>query len=128
MNTRGLGGALLVWVVLGGLACAEEVRLEVGMKRDEAVALIQRHGGRDLTPHLALGTTKGRRPPPEGVCWEFADHDAVVMLFAQDGKLTGMTWWTKKDFHESKSRRAAAAQEITALVLDTRSRRVTVRK
>jgi hypothetical protein len=40
----------------------EEMRIAVGMDRDDAVTIIQRHGGVDITPGLAVVGRKGEYP------------------------------------------------------------------
>jgi len=39
-----------------------------------------------------------------------------------------MTFWTKKDFDESKSHRVKTEQSITALTIDTRAKAVSIVK
>jgi hypothetical protein len=104
---------------------ADEVRIAVGMNRDEAVTIIQKHGGRDITSGLAVVGPKGEYPL-SGIYWEFRDLEAVITLAGKDGKVTAMTFWTKKDFAESKSHRAKTEQNIRALRIDTRTRAVSI--
>jgi len=114
-------------VLLPLVAFADEVRIVVGQSRDDAVALIKKHGGTDITPGLAVVGPKGEHPLT-GIYWEFRDYDAIITLAAKDGKVTAMTFWTKRDFGESKSHRAKTEQPITALRLDTKTRGVSVEK
>ena len=90
----------------------------MGMKHDEAVALIQKHGGIDITPGLALVGPKGEHPL-YGYNWSFRDYDAIIELSPRDGKLDRLSYWTKKDFRESKSHRVKTEQSISTLKLDT---------
>ena len=119
--------ALLAILLLPLTALCEEIRITVGMKRDEAVAIIQKHGGTDITPGLAVVGPKGEHPL-RGFYWEFRDYDAIVELSPRDGKIERMTYWTKKDFGESKNHRASAEQSITTLKLDTKTRGVSIEK
>jgi hypothetical protein len=118
---------IVALVLLPLVAFADEVRIVVGQSRDDAVALIKKHGGTDITPGLAVVGPKGEHPLT-GIYWEFRDYDAIITLAAKDGKVTAMTFWTKRDFGESKSHRAKTEQPITALRLDTKTRGVSVEK
>jgi hypothetical protein len=95
--------------------------------RDEAVATIKRNGGEDVTSGQQILVPKGE-PPPSGSYWAFRDYDAVIALAAKDVKVVGLTFWTKKDFDESKSHRAKTEQRITALKIDTKTRGVSIEK
>lgn len=108
-------------------ALCDEVRIAVGMKRDDAVATIQKHGGVDITPGLAVVGPKGEHPL-RGFYWSFRDYDAIIELSPRDGKIERMTYWTKKDFGESKSHRAKTEQSITTLKLDTKMKGVSIEK
>ena len=108
-------------------ALCEEVRITVGMKRDDAVAIIQKHGGVDITPSLAVVGPKGEQPL-RGLFWSFRDYDAIIELSPRDGKIERMTYWTKKDFGETKNHRAKTEQSITTLKLDTKTRGVSIDK
>lgn len=106
---------------------AEQVRIAVGMGRDEAIASITKHGGRDMTPELAVIGPKGEWGL-KGIYWAFRDYDAVIAWSANDGKVAGLSFWKKKDFGESKSHRAESEQAINALTIDTNSREVSIEK
>lgn len=116
----------LCWLPL--VSRADEVRIAVGMSRDEAVALIQKHSATDITPGLDLEVVGGKGERPTGIYWAFKDYDAVITLAAQDGKVTAMTYWTRKDFDENKSHRAATEQAIAALKIDTAVKAVSIEK
>jgi hypothetical protein len=118
---------ILTFLLLPLVVSAEEVRIAVGQSRDEVVATIKKHGGTDITPGLEVVGPKGEHPLT-GIYWEFRDYDAIITVTAKDGKVTGMTFWTKKDFGESKSHRAKTEQSITALKLDTKTRAVSIEK
>jgi hypothetical protein len=118
---------LLAFLLLPLNALADDVRIAVGMSRDEAVSLIKKHGGTDITPRLEVVGPKGEWPL-SGIFWSFKDYDAIITLAAKDGKVTHMTFWKKKDFDESKSHRATTEQSITALKINTRTREVVIEK
>ncbi len=40
--------------------------------------------------------------PLAGIYWEFKNYDGIIALATKDGKIAGITYWTKKDFGESK--------------------------
>jgi hypothetical protein len=118
---------ILAFLLLPLATFADEVRVTVGMGRDEAVSLIKKHSGKDITPGLEVVGPKGEHPLT-GIYWEFQDCDAIITLDANDGKVIAMTFWTKKDFGESKSHRAKTEQSITALKIDTTTREVSIEK
>jgi len=97
------------------------------MSHDEAVAIIKKHSGRDITSGLAITGSKGEWPLT-GIYWAFKDYDAIIGLFSREGKVTELTYWTKKDFGESKSHRAQTEQNIKALKIDTGTREVSIEK
>jgi hypothetical protein len=119
--------SFLLLILLPLTAFSEEVRIAVGMKRDDALVIIQKHGGVDITPGLAVVGPKGEHPL-KGLYWEFREYDAIIQLSARDGNIERITYWTKKDFDESKSQRAKTEQSITTLKLDTENRGVSVEK
>lgn len=106
---------------------AAEVRIAVGMSRDDAVTLIKTHGGTDITSGLQVVGPKGEWPLT-GVYWHFRDYDAIITLSVTDGMVTGMTFWNKKDFGVSKSRRAKTEQGISVLIIDTKKASVSVER
>ena len=118
---------ILALLLLPLAALADEVRVTVGMGCDDAVALIKKHSGKDITPGLEVVGPKGLHPLT-GIYWEFEDYDAIIALRSKDGKVTGMTFWTKKDFGESKSHRAQKEQSITTLKIDSKTRDVSIEK
>jgi hypothetical protein len=105
----------------------EEVRISVGMKRDEAVSLIQKYGGHDITPGLEIVGPNGEHPL-HGYYWSFRDYDAIIELSPRDGKIERITYWTKKDFGESKMHRDKTEQSVTTLKLDTKTKGVSIEK
>ena len=109
------------------VALSDEVRITVGMSRDEAVALIQRHSGKDITSGLEVMGPKGEWPLT-GIFWEFKDYDAIIAISNRDGKITRMTYWTKKDFSQSKGHRDETEQRITTLKIDTQTRAISLEK
>ena len=114
----------VAFLLLPLAGCANEVRITVGQSRDEAVALIEKHSGTDVTRDMAIAWENGE--PPKGIYWEFRDYDAAITLAAETGTVTAMSFWTKKDFNHSKDRRAKTERFITVLKLDTKTRRVAV--
>lgn len=118
---------MATFLLLPVVGFAEEVRITVGQSHDDAVALIKKHGATDITPGLAIVGEKGEHPL-RGIYWEFRDYDAIITLAAKDGKVSAMTFWTKKDFGESKSHRARTEQNITTLKLDTKTKGVSIEK
>jgi|GEM_PF-2050298 len=118
---------LNVFLLLPLSTFADEVRIAVGMSRDETVALLKQHSATDITPGLAVVGPKGEHPLT-GIYWEFKDYDAIITLTAKEGKVTAMTYWTKKDFGESKSHRAKTNLSITTLKIDTKKRKVAIEK
>ena len=106
---------------------ADEVRIAVGQSRDDAVALIKKHSGTDITPGLAVVGPKSEHPLT-GIYWGFRDYDVIIALTSKDGNVTAMTFWTKKDFGEGRSHRAKTEQSITALKFDTKTRGVSIEK
>lgn len=118
---------ILALLFLPVVTFADEVRVAVGQSRDELIATIKKHGATDITPGMEVVGPKGEHPI-SGVVWQFADYDAVIWLSFRDGTVVHMTYWTKKDFGESKSHRAKTEQSITALKLDTKTRAVSIEK
>ena len=118
---------IAILLLLPLAALAEDERIAVGQNRDDVVALIQKHGATDITPSLEVAGQKDEWPL-KGIYWKFRDYDAIITLTAKDRKITAMTYWTKKDFSESKSHRTKAEQSITALKLDTKTKGVSLEK
>jgi hypothetical protein len=118
---------LFVFLSLHLTAFADEVRIAVGMDRDKAVDLIKLHSGKDITSGLAIIGPKGEWPL-KGIYWAFRDYDAIIALDAKEGKVVGLSFWTNKDFDESKSHRAKTEQRITALKIDTKTKGVSIEK
>ena len=116
---------ILLFFLLPALARSEEVRISTGMKQDEVVALIQSNGGVDITSNLEIIGPKGR-PAPKGMVWWFKDYDAIASLSETDGKLVRMSYWTKKDFGESKMHRAKTERKIDVLKLDSETKKVSI--
>ena len=117
----------LAFLLLPLATFADEVRLAVGMSRDDTVALIKMHSGTDITSGLEVVGPKGEYPLT-GIYWEFQDYDTIITLTTKEGKVMAMTFWTKKDFGESKSHRAKTEQSITALKIDTKTREVSIER
>jgi hypothetical protein len=117
--------SLCCFLFLPLLSFGEEVRLAVGMNRDEAVAVIKKHGGVDITSGLAVVGPKGEWPL-KGFYWEFKDYDAVIELSGRENSVTQISYWTKKNFGDSKLRRAQTEKKIIALKLDTKMKRVSL--
>lgn len=114
---------VLACLLLPLAGCTNEVRIAVGRSRDQAVALVEKHGGTDITPGLAVVGENGEWPL-KGIYWELRDYDVVITLSAEAGTVTAMTFWTRGDFEHSKSRRAKTERSITAIKLDTKTKRV----
>jgi hypothetical protein len=117
----------LAFLLLPLATFADEVRIVVGMSREDTVALIKKHSGTDITPGLEVVGPNGEHPLT-GIYWEFQDYDAIITLATKDGKISAMTFWSKKDFGESKSHRAKTEQSITALKIDTKKKEVSIEK
>ncbi|MGC3961163.1 MAG: hypothetical protein QM813_25520 [Verrucomicrobiota bacterium] len=117
----------LALLLLPSATFADDVRIAVGMSRDDTVVIIKKHGGADITSGLEVVGPKGEHPLTS-IYWEFQDYDAIITLTTKDGKVTAMTFWTKKDFGESKSHPAKTEQPITALKLDTKTKGVSIEK
>jgi hypothetical protein len=113
----------LLWVfyafLIPSMTSAEEVHIAVGMAQDEAVKLIRKHGGKDITAGLAVKAESG-------IFWELKDYDAVLALGSHDGKIVRLTYWTKKNFAGNKGHRTDAEQPITSLRLDTEKKKVSL--
>jgi len=122
-----MGTLLLAYLLLPLTTLADEVRIAVGMNRDTAVALVQEHGGTDITSRLEVMGPKGEWLLT-GIYWAFQGYDAIITLTAKNGKVTSMTFWAKKDFDESKLHRAKTEQSITALKIDTKTKTVSIKK
>ena len=114
---------LLLFFLIPLTALGEEVRITVGMSHAEAVAVIKKHSGKDITSGLALGGGAH-----SGLYWSFRDYAAIIELPSRDGKVERTTYWTKKDFGESKNHRAETEQSITTLNLDTKTKGVSVER
>lgn len=110
---------------------ADEVQIAVGMDRDTTIALIKKHSGADIGPGTEVVGPKDEFPVI-GVFWAFRDYDAIITISAPSGKVSGaitaMTFWRKKDFEESKLRRAQTEKRITVLKIDTTTKEVSIEK
>lgn len=118
---------MLTFLFLPLVGLADEVRIAVGQSRDEAIASIQKHSGIDITSGVEVVGPKGEHASM-GIYWEFRDYDAIVTLMTKDSKVAGMTFWTERDFGESKLHRAKTEQSITVLKLDTNTKGVSIEK
>lgn len=101
--------------------------ITIGLDYDQTVRLIKKHSGIDITSGLAL-MPMDRKSPLTALYWQFLDYDAVIGLLGQDGKITGMTYWTKADFSHSKAHRAKTEQSITTLRFNPTTKEVSVDK
>ena len=120
---RAMRTLLILLLLLPLAALSEEVRITVGMSHAEASAIIKKHSGKDITSGMALGADAH-----PGLYWSFRDYDAIIELPSRDGKVEHITYWTKKDFGESKNHRAKTEQRITTLKLDTKTKAVSIEK
>jgi hypothetical protein len=117
--------SLLLSVLLALPALGEEVQIVVGMKHDDAVEIMKKLVAFDITPGVV--GPKGEHPL-RGPYYVFRDYDAIIALSVRNRKIERITYWTKKDFSESKDHRANTEQSITALKLDTRTKAVSIEK
>lgn len=122
-----MGAFILAFLFLPIVAFAEEVRVAVGQSTDQVLATIKKHGAIDITPGMDVIGPKGEHPL-HGIYWEFRYYDAIVELTTKQGKVVRMSFWTKKDFGESKSHRAESERNITALKLNTKTGGVSIEK
>jgi hypothetical protein len=118
---------LLAVLLLPLAAFADEVRIAIGMSPDEAVALIRKHGGTDITSGQQILVPKGEALPT-GIYWAFRGYDAIIKLSVRSGTVVHIAYWTEEDFSEDKIHRAKTEREITALKIDTTTRKVSIEK
>ena len=108
-------------------ALSEEIHVAIGMDRDAAIALIKKHGAKDITPGLAVVGPNGEHPL-RGIYWEFQEYDAIIGLAVDKDRITAMGFWSKDDFGKNKSHRAKSEREITDLFLDTQKKSVSIKR
>jgi hypothetical protein len=119
---------LLILLILPIVSFADEVRIAVGMDYNNTISVIKKHGGSDITPRMEVMGPKGEWPVV-GLYWAFSDYDAIISLSGgKDGKVTGISLWTRKDFGENKLHRAKTEQKIEALKIDTKTKKVSIEK
>jgi hypothetical protein len=94
------------------------------MSREKVLAIIKANGGEDITPGLAVVGPKGEHPL-HGFYWSLKDYKTVIEVSGKE-KVTGLTYWTEKDFGESKSHRAKSAKEITSFQIDPKGKQILI--
>jgi len=86
------------------------------MPKDKALIIIKANGGKDITPGLAVVGPKGEHPL-HGFYWQLKDYKAVIEVSGAE-RVERLTYWTEKDFGESKDHREKSARNITAFKID----------
>ncbi|RBP46490.1 hypothetical protein DES53_102881 [Roseimicrobium gellanilyticum] len=120
--------SIFLMTVVSSLHAADTVaRIAVGMDHKESIALLKKHSAEDITPGLAIVGPNGEHPL-HGLVWALRDYDAIIELAEQNGKITTLTYWTKKDFGTSKDHRARTEQNVKSLTLDPKGHAVSVEK
>ena len=120
--------ALLLAFLFSPLAVlADQVRIAIGMDYTNAIHLLAQHGGKDISAGQEVFGPKGEWPL-NGLYWWLPAYDAIVNLSATTGKITQMTFWSNADFGENKVHRAKTEQKISAITLDTKSKKVAIAK
>lgn len=61
-----------------------------------------------------------------GVFWSFAGYDAIIAISADHGKVSSMTYWTRKEFETGDSTRPKTGQSIYGATFLTKEKKVSI--
>lgn len=94
------------------------VNIWVNMAYDDALAAIKLCDGVHIIP--------GNDPEPGAITWSFNGYDAIVALRAENGRISGMTYWTRKDFESNETSRTTTSQRIKRATFFTHEKKVSI--
>jgi hypothetical protein len=115
---------MLLLLLLPVSVCAAEVRLAVGMDKEQVIALIKQNSGKDITGGLAVVGPKGEWPL-SGFVWSLEDYHVIIQISGK-AKIQALSYWRDKDFSQSKSHREKTEQRLSAITLNTEKKTVSL--
>ena len=123
---------------VGDILLTPKVCIMVGMNLTDVLPILKHHG-HYITSKLDLSSEGDRGY--ETIYWQFTlpavvmpydtrviPYDSIISLSSKDGKVVGMSYWTKKDFTIDMKHRAKTEQGVTALKFDAGTYQVSVQK
>jgi len=101
------------------------VTIWMNMSYDDALGAIRLCDGVQIGPAPVIGGPATDQAL-SGVIWSFDGYDAIIALWADKGRVSRMTYWTRKDFESSETTRAAAGQSIRGVKFFTTEKKVSI--
>lgn len=92
---------------------------------EDTVAAMKLCGGVQVDSNIAIAGTSNEQAPI-GVLWSFEGYDAVIGISIVAGKVTGMTYWTRKEFEAFTQTRATTGKSILRATFYTKEKKVSV--
>ena len=92
---------------------------------EDTLAAIRLCDGVQVGSGLVIGGTSSDQSQG-GVLWSFEGYDAVIAISTVAGKVSGMTYWTRKEFATSAATRAATGQLIIGATFYTKEKKVSI--
>ena len=102
---------------------ANDTVLSLGMSHESALKSIRECGGRDITSQLAIVGPNGEWPL-SGLVWGLEQYNTVLEIFAENGNVVGIDYWTIADFSKNKNHRAESRRRLKSLTFDKQTRTV----
>lgn len=112
---------VMLVVFLPAIALSESVNISVGSEKVDARAALIKMGSLDISSDLEVVG------PKDDFCWDIPNFKAVIELFAKDGKVVKLYYWTEKDFNESKLHREQTRLPVKGISFDTVRKLVTTK-
>ena len=116
--------SILFLLLLPVSICAAEVRLAVGMDKEQAMALIKQNSGKDITGGLEIVGPKGKWPL-SGFVWALEDYHLIIEVSGKN-KIEALSYWRDKDFGEGKMHREKTERKVSSITLNTNKKTVSV--
>lgn len=93
---------------------------------DDTLAAIRLCDGVQMGPASEAGGFAKEQPPNGGI-WSFEGYDAIIALSADHGRVSRMTYWTRKEFETGDAIRATTGQSIIGATFYTKEKKVSIK-
>ena len=98
-------------------------RISLGMGFDEAIAVIKRHGGEDITSGKQVMTAPGVTPNRGGYWW-LQTYKIQIAIGERDSRVSGLSYWDGRDLGVSKIQEGKTERRVKSLTFDSANRSV----
>jgi len=65
-------------------------------------------------------------PSSYGIIWSFEGYDAIIAISTDNGKVSGMRYWTRKEYETGLATAATSGQSIIGATFSTKEKKVSV--